>query len=109
MVDQLEIQYDLLDQLADDLKLIAREYANADEFSDDVADAVGHERLAERVREFSTKWNDRRKNMLEQVEALQGQVEAIRDAFAQVDDELLKALTEGADNAPPPHPSNMPI
>lgn len=86
----------LLDQLEQDLANIASEYKDADDFSGDIADAVGHDGLGERVREFSEKWNDRRKNMTEQVEALHGQVKEIRDAFTNVDVELGKALVEGA-------------
>ncbi len=98
----LQIQFELLDQLATDLAAIAREYRNADDFSATVADAVGHDGLGERVREFSTKWNDRRENMTEQVEALQSQVESIRDAFQDVDQGLLDALHEGQAGTPAP-------
>lgn len=91
----LVIQMQLLDQLAEDLGAIAAEYEHADDFSSDTADAVGSDELGDRVREFSEKWNDRRKNMTEQVEALHEQVKAVRDEFTGLDAELAKALIEG--------------
>jgi uncharacterized protein YukE len=95
-MSDLVIQMHLLDQLEKDLADIAAEYAKADEFSGEMADAVGNDELGDRVRDFSTKWNDRRKNMTEQVTALHEQVKAIRDAFTEVDAELGKALVEAA-------------
>ncbi|MCU1442710.1 MAG: hypothetical protein JWQ59_860 [Cryobacterium sp.] len=96
MSGDLVIQMDLLDQLETDLAGIAAEYEKADDFSAELADVVGHVALGDQVREFSTSWNDRRKNMAEQVTALHGQVAAIRDAFTEVDLELSKALQEAA-------------
>jgi uncharacterized protein YukE len=98
-MSDLQVELELLGQLATDLGGIANEYEHADDFSADMADAVGGGDLGDRVREFSTKWNDRRKNMTEQVQALQQQVQAIHDAFTELDAELLKALQDGADDA----------
>lgn len=98
----LVIQKSQLDQLAKDLATIAKQFAEADDFSSALADAVGNDALGGRVEQFSRSWNDRRKNMTEQVTALQAQVEAISDALTQVDVELAKALTDAAtaSNAP---------
>jgi hypothetical protein len=95
-MSDLVIQMHLLDQLEKDLGDIAAEYAGAEAFSGEMADAVGHDELGARVRDFSATWNDRRKNMSEQVTALHTQVKTIRDAFTQVDAELGKALVDAA-------------
>ena len=97
-MSDIVIQMHLLEQLEKDLLAIATEYSNADTFTGEMADVVGHDGLGERVREFSRSWNDRRKNMTEQVTALHEQVKAIRDAFTQVDEELGKALVEAAED-----------
>jgi uncharacterized protein YukE len=98
-MSDLVIQMSLLEQLEQDLAAIAAEYEKADEFSGEMSDAVGHDELGERVREFSHTWNDRRTNMTKQVTALRDQVAAIREAFTQVDAELGKALVEAAEGS----------
>jgi hypothetical protein len=95
-VSDLIVQLSLLDQLKADLTAIAAEYEKADDFSSDLADAVGDDELSGRVHEFSQTWNDRRKNMTEQVTALRDEVTAIRAGFTQVDAELGKALVDAA-------------
>lgn len=97
-MSDIVIQMHLLEQLEKDLLDIATEYGAADTFTREMSGVVGHDGLGERVRQFSETWNDRRKNMTEQVTALHGQVKSIRDAFTQVDAELGKALVEAAED-----------
>ncbi|MDI2098534.1 hypothetical protein [Ruicaihuangia caeni] len=104
----LQVQTALLQQLEDDLLAIATEYENADDFSASVAAAVGDDGLEDRVREFSRKWNDRRKNMTEQVKALYEQVKAIRENLDAVDQELVRALEEAAAETAANAPSAVP-
>jgi L-lactate utilization protein LutB len=86
----------LLQQLADDLAVISREFTNADKFSKDVADATGHDALRQQVEDFADKWNDKREKMVEELDALQSMVKAVSDGFTTVDDRFAKALEEGA-------------
>lgn len=95
-MSDLVVQTNLLESLEQDLADIVAEYEHAGRNSDDMADIVGHVVLGDRIREFSTTWDDRRKNMTEQVKALHAQVKATREGFVQVDAELGKALEEGA-------------
>ena len=86
----------LLDQLKSDLEAIVKEFKNADDFSDDTADATGHDDLAGHVRDFAHKWNDKRQSMTESVENLSKSVSSVTDGFTQVDAGLAKSLEDGA-------------
>jgi hypothetical protein len=79
-------------QLRDDLDAVVREFHNADDFSDSVADATGHDDLASHVREFAHKWNEKRKTMTENVENVQKTIAAVADNFVKVDGDLAKAV-----------------
>jgi hypothetical protein len=95
-VADLKLDLQLITQLNEDLESVVSEFKNADDFSSDVADATGNDDLAGKVRDFASKWNDKRKEMTSSVEALQQQIKAISDGFTQVDDGLAKALEQSA-------------
>ncbi|PXA68696.1 hypothetical protein [Cryobacterium arcticum] len=95
-MSDLIINLQLLHQLRDDLDAVVAEFTNADDFSDDVATATGHDGLGGHVTDFAHKWNDKRKSMTEAVEGLQKKISGITDGFTQVDDGLAKALTDAA-------------
>ncbi|MCX7523197.1 hypothetical protein OSC27_13040 [Microbacterium sp. STN6] len=98
----LKLDLELLAQLVSDLESVSAEFTNADDFSDTVADATGHDDLRGHVRDFAHKWNDKRKDMTDDVKALHEQIAAITDGFTKVDEGLAKALREGAEDAPKP-------
>jgi uncharacterized phage infection (PIP) family protein YhgE len=92
----LKLDLELLGQLKSDLDAIVKEFKGADDFSDDVAEATGHDGLAGHVRDFAHKWNDKRKKMTESVENLEKSVDSVTDGFTKVDDGLAKALEDAA-------------
>lgn len=100
-MSDLNFDLQLLHQLRDDLDAVVTEFTDAEEFSQAVAEATGHDELGGHVADFASKWNDKRKTMLEAVEALQAKISAITDAFTQVDADLAKALNEAAASMPP--------
>jgi uncharacterized protein YukE len=102
------IDLELLQQLKEDLEAIAKEFADADDFSDSVAEATGHDQLSSHVRDFAHKWNDKRKKMTEDVEGLQKSIAAISDGFTKVDDGLAKALEQGAADTKKSYPTAVP-
>ena len=97
----LNFDLQLLHQLRDDLDAVVNEFTNADEFSQDVAEAVGHDELGGHVSDFASKWNTKREKMLEAVTSLQAKISAITDGFTQVDADLARALTDAAKSMPP--------
>ena len=88
----LVLKLDELVQLRDDLDAVVREFQNADDFSDGVADATGHDDLHHHVREFAHKWNEKRKEMTENVKNVQQVIAAVADNFVKVDGDLAKAV-----------------
>lgn len=106
----LTIDLQLLAQLKADLDAVVREFKDADDFSDSVAEATGHDGLHSHVEDFAHKWNDKRAKMTENVEALQQQVAAVSDGFSQTDTGLAKALEDAASSSPTdfPNPPSTP-
>jgi len=101
----LKLDLQLLGQLKSDLDAIVKEFKGADDFSDDVAEATGHDGLGGHVRDFAHKWNDKRKSMTESVEGLEKSVSAVTDGFTKVDDGLAKALEDAASESPAKYPT----
>lgn len=99
-MSDLNFDLQLLHQLRDDLDAVVNEFTNADEFSQDVAEATGHDELGGHVSDFASKWNTKREAMLEAVKALQAKISAITDGFTKVDADLAKALTDAAASMP---------
>lgn len=98
-MSDLKIDLGRLETLHSDLNAIASEFKNADDFSDSVAQATGHDELAGHVRDFAHKWNDKRKKMTEAAENLTKSVGSITDGFTKVDAGLAKALQDGAEQS----------
>ncbi|MGJ4844647.1 MULTISPECIES: hypothetical protein [unclassified Leifsonia] len=92
----LKLDLELLGQLKSDLEAIVSEFKGADDFSDAVADATGHDGLSGHVRDFAHKWNDKRKKMTESVESLSKSVAGVTDGFTKVDEGLATALEDAA-------------
>lgn len=84
----------VLQLIVDDLNVIRSEFDGADDFASDVAEATGDDQLEDEVRNFATSWNDKRSDMVDQVDNLIGQVSAIGEAFMETDSELARALEE---------------
>jgi conjugal transfer/entry exclusion protein len=98
-VSDLKINMDQLRGLASDLKAIADEFKNADNNSEDAADATGDDELRDKVQDFADKWRIKRDEMGGNVTKLQGVIQSVVDTFTQVDSELAKALEGKAEEA----------
>jgi hypothetical protein len=59
----------------------------------DDADACGHAGLVQRVRSFSTQWNDKRRQLAEAIGDLGTAALGIADGFDDVETELAASLT----------------
>ncbi len=88
----LRVDLDELDALARRLRLIQREFMNAEEFSSDVADAVGHKELGTVVTRFGNNWNEKRQKFIENVAKLEAYVTAIHETFRDVDRALASRM-----------------
>lgn len=99
MSSDLKINMTELKGLASDLKVISDEFKNADNNSEDAADATGDDELRDKVQDFADKWRVKRDEMGGNVTKLQGVLQSIVDTFTQVDEGLANALEEKASEA----------
>jgi len=88
----LVIEVDVIERMRGDLARVRREFEHANQNSDDTADAVGHDHLADRVRNFAHNWDNRRRDLLEQIETIEGQLDNLQEQFDVTDRELASGL-----------------
>jgi uncharacterized phage infection (PIP) family protein YhgE len=97
----LKLDLERLQKLDHDLKAIVAEFKGADDFSDSVANATGHDDLHDVVRDFAHKWNEKRPEMADNVDKLEQKLAAITDNFTQLDHQLAQAMEQTrAEEAP---------
>lgn len=89
----LVIEVDAIIRLGSDLKSVAAEFENANANSDAIADAVGHPRLGEVVRDFAHNWDDTRAKMVDAMQALGDAATAVGEAWIDFDQQGADALT----------------
>ncbi len=88
----LKLDLERLKQLNADLVAIRKEFDGADDFSDTVAHATGHDGLAGAVHDFAHAWNEKRPKMQDGVHKMQQKLTTVTDGFTKIDDELAKAM-----------------
>ena len=94
----MTIDVDAISRLGNDLASVSDEFGNANANSDVIADAVGHDGLAETVRGFAHKWDDTRAKMVDSLSALADAAKAVADGWRDLDQQGADALTgEGQD------------
>jgi hypothetical protein len=91
-VGDLEIDTEVLNEAGRSLRLVANEFEHANANSDRAAEAVGHDGLAERVREFAHNWDDRRAKIVNNVVSLAEASTGIGGAFDQLEADFVAAL-----------------
>lgn len=79
-------------QLQSDLGSLISEFHSASDSSGTIADAVGYDDLADKLRDFASKWKDKRKDMVTAIENLKKIVDAIVEGTDKLDGDLKKAL-----------------
>ena len=95
-MSDLTIEIDVIERMRGDLARVRREFENANRNSDSTADAVGHPGLADRVRGFAHNWDNRRRDLVEQIETIEGQLGNLQDQFDVTDRELASGLEDGS-------------
>lgn len=92
MTDRIRVNPDVLEDTGKSLRYVATEFANADDISDEYSSVVGHDGLADRLRDFADNWDDKRAEMLKAIEGLGEATEGIGSAFTEADTEMYDAL-----------------
>lgn len=86
------------------LSVVKTEFEGAKSNGRALASAVGSDRLADALGDFTDKWDDRRADMVENIGSLAEAATGIADAFGQLDTEYAAALDGSAAPAPAPGP-----
>lgn len=90
----LRIDLDGLLALEQELRMVHAHFGNAEEFSDAVADLVGHPQLHDVVHDFAGKWNIRREELMQEIQRVADTAEAIRETFQELDREMADHIGE---------------
>jgi uncharacterized protein YukE len=90
MAEKLQVTDDV-GNLAQNLRSIRAAFEGADRTADTLADAVGHPRLAGVLRDFAGQWDDRRRELAQQVDRVAELAAAVDQGFADADRELARA------------------
>lgn len=99
MTESLKVDIDQLHSLSTSLGRAETDLSYADFFSHQIAELVGHPELAERCRDFSKGWNDKRQDVLERVTGMKSTVSKIADAFADLESNLARGIAQGGSGA----------
>ncbi len=92
--DQLVINQAALAEAYSAMRTIIGEFDDADANAAAISVACGEGRLAESVRQFASDWDDRREKMTATIENAAALIEAVGEAFKDVEGQLVQALTE---------------
>ncbi|MEU1971672.1 hypothetical protein ABZ477_08440 [Microbacterium sp. NPDC019599] len=90
-----------LDAARIDVSRIHGEFTEATARSERLADAVGHDRLADRVQAFADNWDHRRSELAEQLAVVRDGLQTIVTGFEQTDQALARVLTDQRTSYPP--------
>ncbi|CAL9469236.1 hypothetical protein C1708_14065 [Streptomyces sp. DH-12] len=90
-MSDLTVDLALLKKSARQLKEIQKEFSDLGEWKGEITSAVGATELKSAMTDFIDNWDDNRKRLLESLENVGKMVEATRDAFQGLEDELTKA------------------
>ncbi len=99
MADRIIVNTDDLRDSANALKLIDSEFTKADDNADEFAQVVGHGGLADKIKDFSTRWEHHRHDMLDNIEALRKILSDGADKLDETDRDMAKSLTQPAPTA----------
>lgn len=92
MPEKLVVNTETLRGLHDDLALVHETLETAEVDSQNLAGMIPHDRLAGKIRDFSSQWDRRRGELMEQIGALKERTGAVADTFEQADLELATAV-----------------
>lgn len=103
----LRIDLDAVTELGSSLTTVADEFENATTKSDRIADAVGHDGLADVVRNFASSWDDTREKMTENLRLLADASVQVAEAFTDIDSDLADGIS--GEGAPAPATPGGPV
>lgn len=97
----LEIDTDVLVEAGRSLRVVATEFEHANANSDRAAEAVGDDRLADRVRDFAHNWDDKRGKILKNIGTLAEAATGVGEAFEQLETDFVAATPQSTGQSKP--------
>ena len=88
----LIVTADVIERMRADLSRLLNEFENANANSDSVADSVGHPHLADKVRNFAHNWDQRRKDLVDQIKTIEKNMAEIQKQFDIIDKQFADGL-----------------
>ena len=95
-LDRLTVDTVAVRSLADNLATVHQSLADAQTTTASLSTMVGHAHLGSVIDDFSGKWDDRRRELSEQLDTLRSMSTGVADGFDSLDSELATALTTDA-------------
>lgn len=89
----LEVDTTMLRTTGRALRFVATELESAESIADGYAAVVGHARLADRMREFGSNWENNHKDIIESIGGLADLSTGAGEAAEQIERELKATLT----------------
>jgi hypothetical protein len=90
---RLSVDTSAVRSLSQNLATVRGSLEGASASSDALAAMVGQEHLAGVVTDFSGRWDDRRTELMAQMDSLKEKATAVAQGFEDADNELAKAIT----------------
>ena len=92
MSGQLKLDTAALRDAGSGLRMVAQEFDGANAATTDLGPALGHERLAAKVRDFAYSWDDKREKMVGSIASLAEACTGVGEGFEGLDADFAGAL-----------------
>jgi hypothetical protein len=84
-VADIRLNLDDLQVLWADLARVCRDFGDTHGLGSDLIDSVGHRGLTRRLRKFGSSWDERRKEMIEDLDTVWRGVKLVEEAYRELD------------------------
>lgn len=88
----IELDLDDLQALWLDVSRVCDEFGKTDGVGKDLIGALGHDGLTDRVEDFGSSWDERREDMVEDLDTVWRGVRLVEQGFREMDKELGESL-----------------
>jgi len=92
--EKLSVDTSAVQSLGQNLLTVRSTLDGASASSEALASMVGQAHLSGVISDFAGQWDDRRTELMAQLDALKEKASAVAEGFETIDNELAKALTE---------------
>ncbi|MFJ6679780.1 hypothetical protein ACIQLK_11770 [Microbacterium sp. NPDC091382] len=112
MTDAVWINFSTLERTSTQLRNIVGELEDAGDLADELTGAIGHpygkNALSNKVSDFESRWDDRRRDLIRDVTKIQEHVQGVLDGFSDWDAETASQMdidASGTTDATRPSPA----